>query len=97
MVVNFGAARRRSSRRSGGEVLLPPWGFVVDGPRFAAFYAKRAAGREYPDGTLFTLQAIEGPNLLGATKLRVFHGFGDPQLTWRGKSYQIQREDVLTP
>ena len=76
---------------------LPPWGFVVDGPRFAACYAKRTAGREYSDGTLFTLQAMEGPSLPEATKLRVFHGFGDPQFTWRGKTYQIPREEVLTP
>ena len=97
VVVNFGAAEASVQSAHWGDVRLPPWGFAVDGPRFAACYAKRAAGREYPDGTLFTLQAIEGPSLPEATKLRVFHGFGDPQLTWRGKTYQIPREEVLTP
>ena len=96
MVVNFGAGREGPLGIRGRRA-LPPWGFAIDGPRFAAFYAKRGTGRDYPDGTLFTLQAIEGPSLPEATKLRVFHGFGDPQLTWRGESYQIPREEVLTP
>ena len=68
VVVNFGAAEASVQSALWGDVLLPPWGFVVDGPRFTACYAKRAAGREYPDGTLFTLQAIEGPSLVAGDK-----------------------------
>ncbi|MCY2986774.1 MAG: DUF5696 domain-containing protein [Planctomycetota bacterium] len=97
VVVNFGATEASVQSTLWGDVHLPPWGFVVDGPRFSAFYAKRVAGREYPDGTLFTLQAMEGPSLSQATKLRIFHGFGDPQLPWSGKSYQIPRDQVLVP
>ena len=97
VVVNFGAAESSVQSAIWGDVSLPRWGFVVDGPRYAACYAKRAAGRDYPDGTMFTLQAIEGADLTHATRLRVFHGFGDPQLTWLGKSWQIESEEVLTP
>ena len=97
IVVNFGAVEASVQSALWGDVRLPPWGFVIDGPRYAACYATRAAGRDYPDGTLFTLQALDGSDLTRATKLRVFHGFGDQQLTWRNKAYQIPREEVITP
>ena len=49
--------RSRVESRLGGSVMLPPWGFVVEGPKFAAFFARRWNGRDYPEGALFTLRA----------------------------------------
>ena len=32
-----------------------------------------------------------------AEKVRVFHGFGDPVITWKGTDYKIAREQVIAP
>jgi hypothetical protein len=95
VVVNERPTLAGYESRLGGSVLLPPWGFVVESPRFAAFYARRWNGRDYPAGALFTLRA-DGPTRLSeATRLRVFHGFGDHRIDWRGTTYDIRRESVI--
>jgi hypothetical protein len=96
VVVNFGQADAKVESPGGGSVVLPPWGFVVDGPRLAAFYAKRWNDRDYPAGALFVLQAAEGQRLRDPGQIRVFHGFGDPTLIWRGKTYDVRREQTIT-
>jgi hypothetical protein len=95
VVVNFGQRDVKAQSRYGGEVLLPPWGFVIDGPQLAAFHAKRWNGRDYPEGTLFTLQAADGKQLLETARVRVFHGFGDPKILWRGNVHEVRREEVI--
>lgn len=97
VVVNFGDGDAAVTSALGGEVLLPPFGLVIEGPRFAAFYAKKWGGREYPGGALFTLQAVEGEDLQTAGKLRIFHGFGDPEIMWKDARYEVAREMVITP
>jgi hypothetical protein len=59
IVVNFGAADAEVATRHGGTAVLPPWGFAVDAPQFAAFYAKQWGGQTYPEGALFTLRAAD--------------------------------------
>jgi hypothetical protein len=97
VVVNLGDADATVATELGGEVRLPPWGLAIEGPRFAAFYAKQWGGRSYPGGALFTLQAVEGESLRDARKLRVFHGFGDPVLSFQGADYEVPREQVIEP
>jgi hypothetical protein len=97
VVVNFAQADTAARSRLGREVLLPPWGFVIDGPRFAAFYAKKWNGRDYAEGALFTLQATAGDNLEGAAEIRIFHGFGTPTVPWRGATYEVRRELIVHP
>ena len=97
VVVNFGEIDASVTTELGGKVCLPPWGVAIEGPRFAAFYAKQWGGRSYPDGALFTLRVVEGKSLEDAGQLRVFHGFGDPVLTWKGADYEVVREEVITP
>ncbi|HSA27685.1 MAG TPA: glycoside hydrolase [Phycisphaerae bacterium] len=95
VVVNLGADTASVQSELGGAVLLPPWGFVVESRRFAAFYAAQWGGRSYPRGALFTIQAAEDRDLVQAAKIRVFHGFGDPQLNWRGKTLEVRREQTV--
>ncbi|MHC4407104.1 MAG: hypothetical protein ACYTG0_46420, partial [Planctomycetota bacterium] len=97
VVVNFGPRDVEVDAQQGGAAVLPPWGFVVESPRSAAFYAKGWGGRNYPEGALFTLEAVEGGRLDEAGRLRVFHGFGDPTITWRGKDYTVPREKIIMP
>ncbi|HRR82065.1 MAG TPA: DUF5696 domain-containing protein [Planctomycetota bacterium] len=95
VVVNFGAADAEADSTLGGRVVLPPWGFVAEAPRFAAFYAKSWGGQSYPEGALFTVRAAEGDTLAAATQVRVFHGFGQPTLAWRGTRSTVPREATL--
>jgi len=97
VVVNFGRQDAKVHSRFGGDVLLPPWGFAIDAPRYAAFYAKRWNGRDYPDAALFTLQATDAQGLATATRIRVFHGFGDPKLVWGDVTYEVRRQAEIGP
>jgi len=76
VIVNFGTTEAKVTTTWGGDVVLPPWGFVVEGPRFAAFHGHCWNGQDYGEGALFTLQAIHKKNLNEAHQVRVFHAFG---------------------
>jgi hypothetical protein len=95
VIVNDQPADATVETRLGGSAVLPPWGFVVEAPRFAAFFARRWSGRDYPEGALFTIRAENGASLAEAQRVRVFHGFGDPRLEWRGATRMVKREEVI--
>lgn len=109
VIVNFGTTDARVKSPLGGEVVLPPWGFSVEGPRFAAFHARQWGGEDYGKGALFTLQPLgdKGEEEQAGTpavrvfkeaeRVRVFHGFGPNALRWRGKRHEVQREEVIGP
>jgi len=95
VVVNFGQSDATAHSQYGGRVVLPPLGFVIDAPRLAAFYAKHWNGQDYPGGALFTLQPADQKPLAQAGRVRVFHGFGQPQIAWGGIAHQVRREAVI--
>ncbi len=95
VIVNFGATEAQVTSALGGDVILPPWGFVVEGPRFVAFYARRWGGEEYDRGALFTLQPVGSENLKRADRVRVFHAFGAATIRWKGGCYKVKREKVI--
>jgi hypothetical protein len=82
---------------SGWGVVLPPNGFVVQSPRFVAFLASEYRGLKYDRPSLFTLRSLDQQPLERASRVRVFHGFGDDHLLLQGKTFSVQREAVLTP
>ncbi len=95
VVVNEQPGDATVDTRFGRSVLLPPWGFVIESPKFAALFAKRWNGRDYPEGALFTLRAEAGPDLLHADRVRIFHGFGDPRIHWGQSVHSVPREKVI--
>jgi hypothetical protein len=97
IIVNFSAAQARITSKLGGDVVLPPWGFVIEGPRFAAFHALRWNDQVYSRSVLFTLKALDDKNLKNSRRIRVFHAFGSSILRWKSKSYKIKREQVIQP
>ncbi len=97
VIVNFGTTEAQVTSEFGGNVILPPWGFVIEGPGFMAFHARQWAGQDYGKGALFTLRAIDDKNLKDAQQVRVFHAFGPASLRWKGKRYDVQREQVIRP
>lgn len=96
VVVNFGPTDVSVQLPAAGAAVLPPFGFVIQSPRFAAFYAKSFNGVQYPDGAMFTVQAADGKNLDQTQRLRIFHAFGQPRIAWRGQAYEVQREQLVT-
>ena len=97
VVTNFGETDATVETKLGGAMVLPPWGIVAEGPRFAGFYAKQWGGQDYPDGALFTFQSLDGQPLANGAKVRVFHGFGPAALAWRGRDWNVAREEMIAP
>ena len=97
VTVNFGQAPAEVASETGGRTVLPPWGFLVESPRFVAFHARSWNSQDYGTGALFTLRATDNKDLKDSANIRVFHGFGAATLTWQGKTYEIKREEIIKP
>jgi len=95
VIVNFGTTEAKVTSILGGDVILPPWGFVVEGPRFAAFHASHWNGQDYGKGALFTLRAMDNKNLSETPRLHIFHAFGSPMIRWKEELYKVQREQTI--
>ncbi len=95
VTANLGSTDAKMTSKLGGAVVLPPWGIVIEAPTFVAFHAKKWSGKDYPDGTLFTVRAQDGKPLADSRRLRVFHGFGSPELTWAGRELDVPREATV--
>ncbi|MBI5395085.1 MAG: hypothetical protein HZA91_07295 [Verrucomicrobia bacterium] len=85
VTVNFGASEFVAESPLGGKVTLPTWGFLIESPRFVAFHATSWAGRSYNAPVLFTARMDD-------KHTRIFHGFGEARLTWRGRELEVRRE-----
>jgi hypothetical protein len=85
VTVNFGASEFAAESKTGSKVNLPTWGFLIESPRFTAFHATSWGGRDYDKPVLFTMR-------LDGKRTRIFHGFGDARLTWRGRELEVRRE-----
>jgi len=97
VVVNFGSSQAEVVSIYGGEAVLPPWGFLIEGPRFTAFYASRWNELDYEEGSLFTLQSIGDEPLTRAGRIRIFHAFGRADIRWNNNVYTVEREQVIQP
>ncbi len=95
VIVNFGATDAEVTCELGGRTILPPWGFVVEGPSFVAFHAKRWNDTDYGQGALFTLQSADGKPLKESASVRVFHAFGPAALSWQGQTREVRREELI--
>lgn len=96
VTVNFGQTDAEITSETGGRTVLPPWGFLVESPRFIAFHARLWNGQDYGDGALFTIRPMDGKDLKNAGRIGVFHAFGPATFPWQGKSHDVKREEVLS-
>ncbi|MDF1512754.1 MAG: DUF5696 domain-containing protein [Anaerolineae bacterium] len=78
-----------------GEIILPPFGFLVDAGDFVAFYAAEWWENTYENPPLFTLESMDGQSVNHSKKLRVYHGFGATELTIGGRLFEVGREAIL--
>lgn len=81
---------------AGGRVELPRFGFLVESPQFIAFHAGAWGGRAYPGAALFTLRSLDHRPILRSGQVRVFHGWGDPQIRIADQEFHVPRESVLS-
>jgi hypothetical protein len=95
VIANMGAQAYEYNSKRFGKVTLPPYGFIVEAQTFVAFHAKSFNGLDYEDAPLFTLRSLDGKPLEQSNLVRIYHGFGEPTLRWRGKTIQVNREQIL--
>jgi len=94
-IVNGSMTAHATEDRLGHQVCLPPYGFLLEADTFVAFHALSWGGRAYDDPVLFTLTSADGKTLSSSERVRVFHGFGDSRLAWRGGTVDVRREEIL--
>ena len=97
VTVNLGSEPYRTQGKRAGDAVLPPYGFLVDGPTFLAYCATSCGGVEYPGPALFTLRSLDGRPLGESKRVRVYHGFGDLRVRVCGAERRVAREEVVTP
>jgi hypothetical protein len=97
VVVNRSEGEYVVKSRLGGEVVLPPYGFLVESPTFVAFHALSWGGKRYDAPVLFTVRSEDGKSLERSRRVKVFHGFGDSTLCLGGKSHQVAKLEVVVP
>ncbi|MFA4028681.1 MAG: hypothetical protein GDYSWBUE_000706 [Candidatus Fervidibacterota bacterium] len=95
VVVNLGSKNYKLESKRFGEIVLPPYGFIADAPTFVAFHAASFNGLNYADAPLFTIRSLDGKPLEHSTAVRIYHGFGDARLMWRGKVIEVKRERFI--
>lgn len=95
VIVNGSAGNLGHKSKLGGDVILPPFGFVIESPSFAAFCATAWNARKYPEPALFTMRSLDDKPLSKAKQIRVFHGFGDHLLKFADSLESIATERVL--
>lgn len=95
IIVNFASDDAKVASNLGGDVILPQWGFTVESPTFAAFYAKLYNGIDYDKGAVFTIRAEDGKNLNDSKEIRIYHGFGSDKIVFRDKQYSVRKERII--
>ena len=95
VTVNFGTKEAQIESTLGGKVTLPPWGFVIEGPNFSAFHARRWNGQDYEKGALFTFRSMDNKSLKDAGRVRIFHAFGPETVKFKDSLYKVQREKEI--
>lgn len=95
VTVHAGEGSVRVVSALGGVVVLPPYGFLVESPEFVAFHALTWAGRQYAGPAMFTVRSLDGRPLGRSGRLRVFHGWGQPEIRVGDRELRVAREAIL--
>jgi hypothetical protein len=94
-VVNGSEHPIETTSRSGGTIVLPPYGFLVEAGTFVAFHTLSWNGRTYDAPVLFTLTSLDAKPVDRSGRVRVYHGFGESTLAWRDRVVDVKRDAVL--
>jgi hypothetical protein len=97
VIVNAGRSELYGRSRFGGDVVLPPFGFLVEGPTFVAFHATAWNGQHFRAPVLFTLRSLDGKPLDRSRRVRVFHGFGEGNFKIGKATVTTENETIVSP
>ncbi|MBI2946265.1 MAG: hypothetical protein HYY23_01375 [Verrucomicrobia bacterium] len=97
VIVNASAKPYEHRSRFGKMLVLPRYGFSIESPTFTAFHSLSWNGRRYEAPVLFTLRSVDGKPLENSRQVRVYHGFGDDRIDFRGQTWSVQKEKVIEP
>jgi hypothetical protein len=92
VVANRGDAEYVVKSRVGADVVLPPYGFLVESPTFVAFHALSWAGKRYDAPVLFTLRSGDGKPVDRSRQLRIYHGFGSQELRLGNRHIPVPKQ-----
>ncbi len=95
VTVHAGEGTVRVVSALGGVVELPPYGFLVESPEFIAFHALSWAGRQYAGPVMFTARSLDGRPLARTGRLRIFHGWGEPEIRIGHREFYVPRQAEL--
>jgi len=90
VTVNYGPADF-----STGRAVLPQYGFLIESPTLVAFYARQYRGLSYAEPSLVVLRSLDGRPLESSRRVRIYRGFGDRRVEWKGKVVEVETELVL--
>lgn len=93
--VNYGAEPYRSVSIIGGDFEIPQYGFVIESSDFIAFNASLYNGVKYEEPVLFTLRSLDGKPVWNSKEVKVYHGFGSPELAMGAFKYTVHQEATL--
>ena len=90
ITVNYG-----NGDYTAAHAVLPQWGFVIESPTLVAFYARSYGGVKYAEPALFVIRSLDGKPLSSSRQVRIYHGFGDNRVEFRGKILEVATEEVI--
>jgi hypothetical protein len=76
--------------------VLPQYGFLVESPKLIAYYARTYKGRTYKDPPLIVIRSMDDRPLATSSKVRIYHGFGDKAVDWKGRMVVVETEATLS-
>jgi hypothetical protein len=91
ITVNYGESEYSTPR-----AVLPQYGFLIESPTLVAYYARSYRELKYSDPALFVLRSMDGKPLASSGQVRIYRGFGDTRVEFRGKTVEVQTEKVVS-
>ena len=91
ITVNYGQADYTTSR-----AVLPQYGFIIESPALVAFYARSYGALKYSEPALFVIRSTDGQPLDSSHQVRIYHGFGDKRVEFRGNTLEVETERIFS-
>ena len=95
VIVNGSSSNYVCQSHLGGEVVLPPFGFLAEAPGFTAFHALSWNHVKYDSPVMFTLRSLDKKPLSRSRQIRVYHAFGGDKIRVGRKTRTVIREALI--
>jgi uncharacterized protein DUF5696 len=92
IIVNYGEADYNARN-----AVLPQYGFLVESPNLVAYYARNHGGEKFAEPSLAVFRSLDGKPLASSAKVKLYRGFGDKSLSFRGGKVEVDNEKIVEP